>query len=42
MELCPTRWSVALEMVRQGEIVDGKTLIALLFTREFRAIGQKE
>jgi ADP-ribose pyrophosphatase len=42
MELCPTRWSVALEMVRQGEIVDGKTLIALLFTREFRAIGQRE
>ncbi len=40
IELCPTRWSVALGMIKRGEIVDGKTLIALLYTEEFRGVGR--
>ena len=38
MELCPTRWSVTLGMVERGEVVDGKTLIALLYAQAFRGV----
>ncbi len=37
LELCPTRWSVVMDMIERGEIMDGKTLVALLYTRAFRA-----
>ena len=40
MELCPTRWSAALGLIERGEMVDGKTLIALLYTKAFRAVGR--
>ena len=36
MELHPLRWSRVLEMVRSGEIQDGKTLVALMFVQCFR------
>jgi len=35
VELAPMRLSRALEMVRSGEIVDGKTIIALLFAARY-------
>jgi ADP-ribose pyrophosphatase len=38
IELCPTRWSVAMGMIERGEIVDGKTLIALLHIQAFRGM----
>jgi ADP-ribose pyrophosphatase len=37
LELCPTRWSAAMGLVERGEIMDGKTLVALLYLRAFRA-----
>jgi len=40
MELCPTRWSATMGMVERGEIVDGKTLIALLYAQAFRGVGR--
>jgi ADP-ribose pyrophosphatase len=40
MELRPTRWSEAMRLMERGEIVDGKTLIALLYARTFRAVGR--
>ena len=40
MELCPTRWSAALGLIERGEMVDGKTLIALLYAKVFRAVGR--
>jgi ADP-ribose pyrophosphatase len=40
MEVVPTRWAAALEMVERGEIVDGKTLTALLYAKAFRAVGR--
>jgi ADP-ribose pyrophosphatase len=40
MELCPTRWSEALGLIERGEMVDGKTLVALLFAKAFRAVGR--
>ena len=36
MELHTLRWSQVLEMVERGEIVDGKTLVSLLFVQTFR------
>jgi len=36
MELHTLRWSRVLEMVRSGEIQDGKTLVALMFVQCFR------
>jgi ADP-ribose pyrophosphatase len=36
MELHRTRWSEALEMVRRGEITDGKTLACLMFVQCLR------
>lgn len=35
LQLCPTPMSRALEMIRSGEIQDGKTISALLFTNSF-------
>lgn len=40
MEICPTRWSVALDLINRGEVVDGKTLIALLYAQAFGAVGR--
>ncbi len=36
MELHTLRWSRVLDMVERGEIVDGKTLISILFVQSFR------
>ena len=36
MELHTLRWSAVLEKVRSGEIVDGKTLVSLLYVECFR------
>ena len=36
MELHTRRWSEVLGMVEQGEIVDGKTLVSLLFVQTLR------
>ena len=36
MELHTLRWSRVLEMIERGEIVDGKTLVSLLFVQSFR------
>ena len=36
MELHTLRWSRVLEMIDRGEIVDGKTLVSLLFVQTFR------
>ena len=36
MELHTLRWSQVLGMVERGEIVDGKTLICILFVQSFR------
>jgi ADP-ribose diphosphatase len=35
MELHTRRWSEVMELIRQGEIEDGKTLISLLFVEAF-------
>lgn len=35
VELHPRRWSDVLELIRSGEIADGKTLISLLFVHAF-------
>lgn len=40
MEVHPVRWSAALEMTQRGDIVDGKTLLALLYAKAFRAVGR--
>jgi len=34
-------WEEALEMARRGEIRDAKTLVALLYYRQFRATGRR-
>lgn len=39
VELAPMSFSRALEMIGQGEIVDGKTIIALLFAARFLRTG---
>ena len=36
MELHTLRWSKVLGMIERGEIVDGKTLVSLLFVQSFR------
>ncbi len=36
MELHTLRWSEVLRMMQGGEIVDGKTLVSLLFVHSFR------
>jgi ADP-ribose pyrophosphatase len=36
MELHTLRWSQVLRMIELGEIVDGKTLVSLLFVQTFR------
>ena len=36
MELHTLRWSQVLEMIERGDIVDGKTLVSLLFVQTFR------
>jgi ADP-ribose pyrophosphatase len=36
MEVHERRWSEVMRMIRTGEIMDGKTLIALLFVQSFR------
>jgi ADP-ribose pyrophosphatase len=40
MEVHQTRWSAAMGMVERGEIVDGKTLLALLYAKAFRSVGR--
>jgi ADP-ribose pyrophosphatase len=40
IEVHPTRWSVALEMIERGDLVDGKTLLALLYAKAFRPVGR--
>lgn len=39
LELVPTRWSAVLDLIRNGDIMDGKTLSALLYANTFR-VGQ--
>jgi ADP-ribose pyrophosphatase len=39
VELHPTPWSEVREMIRRREIVDGKTLIALLYAAAFAGLG---
>jgi ADP-ribose pyrophosphatase len=36
LELVPTRWSVVLDLIRKRDIMDGKTLSALLYAGAFR------
>lgn len=36
MELRPTPWSEAMRLIEQGAIMDGKTLVALLYVQAFR------
>jgi ADP-ribose pyrophosphatase len=36
MELHTLRWSEVLGMIERGEIVDGKTLVSLLYVQSFR------
>jgi ADP-ribose pyrophosphatase len=36
IELAPTPWDDAIEMIRDGRIVDGKTIATLLFYDRFR------
>jgi ADP-ribose pyrophosphatase len=36
MELHTLRWSKVLGLIERGEIVDGKTLVSLLFVQSFR------
>jgi len=36
MEVQTRRWSEAMNMIRNGEILDGKTLVALMFIQGFR------
>jgi ADP-ribose pyrophosphatase len=36
MEVQARRWSEAMNMIRNGEILDGKTLVALMFIQGFR------
>lgn len=36
MELHTLRWSDVLAMIERGEIVDGKTLVSLLYVQSFR------
>jgi hypothetical protein len=36
MELHARRWGEVMEMVRRGEITDGKTLASLLFVQCFK------
>ena len=36
MELHTLRWSQVLAMIQRGEIVDGKTLVSLLYVQTFR------
>lgn len=40
IELVPTPWSALRRLIAGGEIVDGKTLVALLYVDAFRAIGR--
>ncbi len=36
MELRPTPWSEAMRLIEQGAIMDGKTLVSLLYVQAFR------
>lgn len=36
MELRPTPWSEAMRLIERGEIMDGKTLVSLLYLQAFR------
>jgi ADP-ribose pyrophosphatase len=36
MEVETRRWSAVMQMVRRGEIVDGKTLVSLMFVEGFK------
>jgi hypothetical protein len=36
MELHTLRWSEVMRLVRSGTIVDGKTLVSLMFVQCFR------
>jgi ADP-ribose pyrophosphatase len=36
MEVQTRRWSEVMDMIRTGQIVDGKTLVAILFIESFR------
>jgi ADP-ribose pyrophosphatase len=36
MEVHTRRWSEVMDMIRTGQIVDGKTLVAILFVQSFR------
>lgn len=42
MEVHSTRWSEAMGMIERGEIVDGKTLLALLYAKAFRTAGRPQ
>lgn len=39
VEVHPTPWSLVREMIREGEIVDGKTIIALLYAAAFAGLA---
>jgi len=39
VELHPTPWSEVREMIRRKDVVDGKTLIALLYAAAFAGLG---
>jgi len=36
LEVHIRRWSEVMDMIRTGQIVDGKTLVAILFVQSFR------
>jgi ADP-ribose pyrophosphatase len=36
MEVHTRRWSEVMDLIRTGQIVDGKTLVAILFVQSFR------
>jgi len=40
LEVHPTPWSGVMKMIQQGEIVDGKTIAALLFAGRFTGVGR--
>lgn len=41
VEVHPTRWSEVWQMIRRREIIDGKTLIALLYAASFAGLGTR-
>lgn len=41
LEVHPTPWSGVMQMIEQGQIVDGKTISALLFAGCFTGLGRR-